>query len=703
MLLLGAFLFLAAHQLIRTRAAVLDQTETQMARLDMVFAEQTGRALESVDLLLHSASEAYRQDPNASGRLFDSFLRRRMMMVRQTSGIGIADAQGHMLFASSPELANLTLPESIVAVIDGALANPSGGLHITPPFRLPDGTWTALMVRAVPGLNGAPTAAAIALLNLAYFEDFYKAVELTEKGAILLHLRDGTVLARYPHDDRIIGESFANLPPFRDILDKGQIAGTLIMDSPMDGSTRVLAIRALKAFPVAVNVSVEQYRVLGLWRHQAVLFAALCALVGFVIAGLVWILARRTRERETLLGRLARANTRMANEMKERERVERALRQAQRAEAIGRITGGVAHDFNNLLAIVMGNIDLMERTLPPNETTLARLATMRAAVERGATLTSQLLAFARRQPLMPRPADVGALIAGLQNLVQSAIGSRIELISKLSPGLPPAMVDPAQIELVLLNLAINARDAMPSGGKLTIEAALASVEPREHEEFEAGQYVVLSVQDTGSGMTPEIAARAFEPFFTTKEVGRGSGLGLSQVYGVAQQLGGGARLESTPGAGTIVQVYLPPAAGHVEQAERRPPAHSEITSAHILVVDDDEAVRTTTAALLAQIGYDVYEASNGDEALDALDCDPPVDVLLTDVVMPGMSGPELARRARMNRPDLPVVFISGYSDPESLSGVEVFAHLVRKPARPDVLIAAIERALGKGAMARATN
>ncbi len=309
LLLLCAFLFLAVHQLVRTRAALLYQTETQMARLDMVFAEQTGRALESVDLLLHSASEAYRQDPNASGRLFDSLLRRRMTMVRQTSGVGIANAQGHMLFASSPELAKVVLPESIVAVIDGAMANPTGGLHITPPFRLRDGTWTAMMVRGVPVADRVPAAAAIALLNLSYFEDFYKAVELTEKGAILLHLRDGTVLARYPHDDRIIGQSFANLPPFRDILDKGQIAGTLIMDSPMDGKTRVLAIRALKAFPVAVNVSVEQYRVLGLWRHQAVLFAALCALVGFVIAGLVWILARRSRERETLLGRLARANT----------------------------------------------------------------------------------------------------------------------------------------------------------------------------------------------------------------------------------------------------------------------------------------------------------------------------------------------------------------------------------------------------------
>ena len=694
-------LLLATHQLIRTRSALLYQTKVQMARLDMVFAEQTGRALESVDLLLHSAAESYRRDPSASGGLFNEALRRRMVMVHQTNGIGIVDAEGRMLFVTSPAMEKLE-PSAPGRRGGRRSDRGSGGrLRISPPFRLPDGTWTALMVRCTPASNGVRPAAAVALLNLSYFEDFYKAVELTEKGAILLHLRDGTVLARYPHDDRLIGTSFADLPPFRDILDKGQIAGTLIMDSPMDGSTRVLAIRALKAFPVAVNVSVEQYRVLGLWRRQAVLFSLLCACIGFVTAGLVWILAGARVNAKMLLGRLARANARMANEMKERERVERALRQAQRAEAIGRITGGVAHDFNNLLAIVMGNIDLMERTLPPNETTLNRLATMRAAVERGATLTSQLLAFARRQPLMPRPADVGTLVAGLQNLVQSAIGSRIQLVLQLPPRLPPATLDPAQIELVLLNLAINARDAMPDGGTLTISAEHARVESKEHEEFEPGEYVVLSVTDTGVGMEPEVAARAFEPFFTTKEVGRGSGLGLSQVYGVAQQLGGGARLESVVGLGTTVHVYLPLAAGHVEHTERRPIAYSEVTAAHILVVDDDEAVRTTTAALLAQIGYDVYEASSGAEALDALDCEPPIDVLLTDVVMPSMTGPELARRARMDRPDLPIVFITGYSDPDSLSDVGVFAHLVRKPAKPDVLIAAIERALGKVAMARA--
>ncbi len=696
MLLLGFFV-LAAHQLVRTRAALLGQTETQMARLDMIFAEQTGRALELVDLLLHSAAEDYRraQQQGVAPDAFDAGLERRAKMVRQTSGIGITDNSGHLIYASSPELTDIPFPPKVLAGIARAIASPDSGLQITEPFRKPDGVWTALMIRPAPEADGVDRYAAVAFLNFAYFEDFYKAVELKEDGAILLHLRGGTVLARYPHDDKIIGQSYADMPPFKEILDKGQIAGTLIMESPRDRSTRVLAIRALKAFPVAVNVSVGEQKVMGLWRRQAAIFGSLCAGVGALAVGLILLLAGRSREKEALLQRLRDANNRMTVEMNERERVERALREAQRAEATGRLTGGVAHDFNNLLAIVMGNIDLLERTLARNETTLGRLATMRAAVERGATLTSQLLAFARRQPLMPRPVDLNVLAGGLRDLVQSAVGSRVKLNLQLGAPMPSALVDPAQIELVILNLAINARDAMPEGGTLTIETGFAEVEPQEQEDFHAGSYVVLTVRDTGTGMAPDVAARAFEPFYTTKQVGRGSGLGLSQVYGVARQLGGGARIDSRPGAGTAVFVFLPAAATQAERPDRQPRNSGDVTPAHVLVVDDDHAVRATTAALLSELGYDVYEASGGDDALDALECEPPIDLMLTDVVMPGMTGPELARQARLRYPHLPVVFISGYSDPNSLSGAEGFTDLVRKPARPEVLVQAIESALSR--------
>ena len=708
-LLLLGILALAAQQLLHTRAELLSQTEEQMARLDMVFAEQTGRALETVDLILQSVADDFRHGKASAAGATDAFsatMARRIQMVRQTSGMAIADRAGRLIYSSAPALLRVEIPSNVQQAIDAAIDQPHSGLQVSDPFRMPDGTWTALMIRPVPESDGSDRFAAVAFLNLLYFEDFYKAVELTDNGAILLHRRDGTVLARFPHNDSIVGRSYADLPPFTEVLAHG-MAGTLLMDSPLDGKRRVLAIRALKMFPVAVNVSVGENQVLRLWRQQAWVFSVTSMAIATVVGGLLLLLADRSRENEGLMQRLRdakeaaeAASARMVTEMAERERIERALRQAQRSEAIGRLTGGVAHDFNNLLSIVMGNIDLLERTLPPDAKTLGRLATMRAAAERGATLTSQLLAFSRRQPLMPRAADLTGLVNGLRDLVQSAVGSRVKLQLHLLPELEPALIDPAQIELVILNLAINARDAMPEGGLLTIETARAEVTAQAPiEDLTPGTYVVLTVGDTGVGMSPEIAAKAFEPFFTTKEVGRGSGLGLSQVDGIARQLGGGAQIDSRPGCGTSVHVYLPrAAAGTVRPVElpRRQRA-GPVSPACVLVVDDDHAVRATTAALLAELGYFVLEAGGGPEALVVLEEEQPINLLLTDVVMPGMTGPELARRARQAFPDLPVVFISGYSDPDALSGAAGFVHLVRKPARPEELVEKIESALASEA------
>ncbi len=671
-----------------------------MSRLDMVFAEQTGRALEGVDLTLRGVSDAYLHGNGESPAAFDALLRRRIAGVRQAMAIAIVAAGGAVSFVSDPGLGGLTFPASVRALIDDTILHPGPSPRISDPFKLTDGKWTALMARSVPDPGGARHAA-VAFLNLNYFEDFYKAVELTEDAAITLHRRDGTVLARYPHNDGAIGQSYADLPPFKDVLSKG-VAGTLLMDSPLDGSRRVLAIRALKAFPVAVNVSVGVPAVLATWRREALVFGLASAAVAALIGGLLIMLIRRSRDVEQLVRDLEAANVaaeaanrRMAAEMEERERVEYALRQAQRSEAIGQLTGGVAHDFNNLLAVVMGNIDLVELTAGQDAKMLGRLATMRAAVERGATLTSQLLAFSRRQPLVPRPTDLNALVTGLRALVQSALGSRIKLHLALLAELEPVLIDKAQIELVVLNLAINARDAMPNGGTLTIETGLAELEASARaEDPPPGRYVVLRVRDTGCGMTREVMAKAFEPFFTTKEVGRGSGLGLSQVYGTARQLGGGARIESAIGQGTTVHVYLQPAPSGARSpsgpAGGRPSRAA--SRARVLLVDDDHPVRATTGAVLNQLGYAVQEAGSGGEALETMERARP-DLLLTDVVMPGMTGPELARRARARFPHLPVVFISGYTDPNALAGEGGLVHLIRKPFRPEELVEKIEAAL----------
>jgi signal transduction histidine kinase len=702
-----------AQQLLAVRTAVIADTERQMARLDMVFAEQTGRAVETVDFILRNVIESLqsaRAAPPVDAARFDELLRRRIDGVRQLSEVEIADPEGQVLYSSRPGGPS-PLPPTALAIIHAMAAEAQPGLRFSQPLKSQDGKWTALMLRRMTDRDGAFAGAAIAFLNLHYFEDFYKAVELNENGAILLHLRDGTVLARYPHDDAIVGQSYAELPPFKDILAR-DIAGTVVMDSPIDGSRRVLAIRALKAFPLAVNISVSEGAVLAGWRRQTWIFAAVAAAASSVIVGLLFLLAQRSRQVEELLGeyRSARdqaeeAHRRLVEQMTERERAEAALRQAQRIEALGQLTGGVAHDFNNLLTVLTGNIDLLEGSPDLDPAARERLATMRAATERGAMLTGHLLAFARRQPLAPRPVDLNAVVAGMQELLRSALGPKVEMVLRPAEQLWPAMVDPTQIELMILNLAINSRDAMPEGGVVTIATRnCRRAAPARPEEPAAGDYVVVEVGDTGVGMSPEVQAQAFEPFFTTKGPAGGSGLGLSQVFGTARQSGGDVQIDSAPGRGTLVTVYLPRAAVTAERLDLEPGERPEAGASHaaVLLVDDDDAVRGTTAAVLSGFGYTVIEAASGKAALDLLDRHPGIDLLLTDVVMRGMSGPDLARAVRASRPRLPIVFISGYADPAGFAAsVPSPPPLVRKPFRPADLREQIEATLAAGRAATA--
>jgi signal transduction histidine kinase/ActR/RegA family two-component response regulator len=698
-------LAVTAQQLRASRAAIIADTERQMARLDMVFAEQTGRAVETVDFSLRNAIETLQTllaTPPVDARAYDELLRRQIDGVKQVAEIAIVDADGRVLYTSRRGPPG-ELPPEAAALIETVAAEPEPGLRFGKPLRGADGEWTALMMRRIAGRDGRFEGAAVALLNLKYFEDFYKAVELSENGSILLHLRDGTVLARYPHNDGVVGQSYAELPPFKDILAHGQ-AGTVVMVSPIDGTRRVLAIRALKAFPLAVNISVAQRMVLSDWRRQTWIFSLVAAAAAVVIVGLLLLLAQRSRQVEALLGEYRgardaaeRARQRLVEQMSERERAEAALRQAQRIEGLGQLTGGVAHDFNNLLTVLIGNIELVQATAGLDPAIAERLAAMRRAAERGAMLTGHLLAFARRQPLSPQPVDLDAVVAGMQDLLQSALGPKVQLATRLAPDLRPAMVDPTQIELVILNLVINARDAMPEGGIVTIEAENQRRSgPAGPEEPAAGDYVAVRVRDVGTGMTAEVQARAFEPFFTTKGPAGGSGLGLSQVFGTAHQSGGWVEIDSAPGRGTTVSVYLPCAtAPALRPAPRSADGGGapEASRAAVLVVDDDDAVRATVADILSGLGYRVRQAADGETALALLDREAAIELLLTDVVMTPMSGPELARRARETRPLLPILFITGYADPTGIAG-ELRPHrLVRKPFRPAELRDHIEAAL----------
>jgi signal transduction histidine kinase/CheY-like chemotaxis protein len=693
-----------AHRLMTNRALIMSDTERQISRLDMVFAEQTGRAVETVDFILRNAIEnlqALRAKPPVDAAAFQELAVRRIAGVRQVSEIAVTDARGAVLFSSRPGPPSQLEPAARALVVAQAGASHLG-LQFSQPFRRSNGRWTALMLRPILGHDGRFDGAAIAYLNLSYFEDFYRAVELTENGAILLHLRDGTVLARYPHNDAVVGQSYADLPPFKDVLAHGS-AGTVVMDSPIDGSRRVLAIRALKAFPLAVNISVAENRVLASWRRQAWTFSAIAFGAALAVVGLLLLLAQRSRRYEALLAEYRAAKEsaeesqrRLTEQMAERARAEAALNQAQRIEAVGQLTGGVAHDFNNLLTVLIGNIELIRKNAALDPATIGNLEAMRAAAERGAMLTGGLLAFARRQPLSPRPVDLNAAIADMESLLHSALGPRMKIDVRPNPGLWPAMVDPTQFELVILNLVINARDAVPAGGVVTIETANTHRGPPQHDdEPAAGDYVVITVRDTGVGMTPEVQARAFEPFFTTKPPGTGSGLGLSQVFGTARQSGGGVQIDSAPGKGTAVSVYLPragvlPAGAPVGAEDPTEPKPGE---AIVLVVDDDSAVLGTTAAILRDIGYSVAQADSGAAALELLGRNPGIDLLLTDVVMTPMSGPELAREVERLYPRLPIVFFSGYVAPAGLIGDGAGHPLIRKPFTPGELRRQIEAAL----------
>jgi PAS domain S-box-containing protein len=376
---------------------------------------------------------------------------------------------------------------------------------------------------------------------------------------------------------------------------------------------------------------------------------------------------------EARTAELASANRRLVAEMEERLQMAEALRHAQRMEAVGQLTAGVAHDFNNLLTVVLGGIPFLERSAGPAEK--RRLAMMRVAAERGAKLTAQLLAFSRRQKLEPKPVDLNQAVISLRDLLQSTIGGGYDLQTRLEPEPWLALVDPTQIEMIILNLAINARDAMEIGGRLTVATANAVINeaPERPEEPAPGEYVMISVADTGSGMLAEVLDRAFEPFFTTKPVGRGSGLGLSQVLGFASQSGGGVRIETEVGKGTCVEVYLPRArsvAADIQPAARLEKGARFGRSRRVLLVDDDDIVRESTAMMLKDLGFQVLQAASGGAALEELGRADGFDLMVIDFAMPGMNGAEVARIAAERMPELPMLFITGYADRPILDQVE---------------------------------
>jgi two-component system, NtrC family, sensor kinase len=529
----------------------------------------------------------------------------------------------------------------------------------------------------------------ISVLPSNFFR-FYSTLAYTEGLQYGLLRSDGLFLARYPAPPPAAAAALNERTGFRRTIARTPQGGMYEARSPIDGIKRRYAVRRFGDTPLYLTAGIADATIRSEW------IAAMSAhlIFGVPVSLLLFL---------TLLTVLRRTQS-LYREIDRRSVAEDSLRQSQKLEAIGHLIGGVAHDFNNLLTIIIGNLETAQRQLAPSiddaQVKLARrIDNAMHGAQRAATLTKRLLAFSRQQPLSPAALDVNRLLNGLSDFLRRAIGEEVSLEIVGGGGLWPVEADAAELESAILNLAVNARDAMPDGGKLTIEASNSYLDEAycaQHIDIQPGQYIQLAVTDTGTGMTGDVTDRAFEPFFTTKASGHGTGLGLSQVYGFVKQSGGHVKIYSEVGEGTTIKIYLRRFIGSAPAPEA--PKTERIAGRSgecILVVEDDADVRAYVTDTLGGLGYDVLEAGGGDDALRLMDQHKTIVLLLTDVVMPGMNGRKLAEQARVRQPALKILFMTGYSRNAIVhqGRLDPGVDLIQKPLSSDQLAATVRRVL----------
>ncbi|TIN91870.1 CHASE3 domain-containing protein [Mesorhizobium opportunistum] len=506
----------------------------------------------------------------------------------------------------------------------------------------------------------------------SYLEPYRKAVDaipgqLSRIGAMTAS--DDQIVQQINHIKDALSQKQAEQARTIALYDKGDAAAALQLVRSGQGKAAMDEIRAsmdtirrISAADIAARD--EQTDRVEAWLR----IGSLAALLAIFVLGVYTIRESRRRFRDVVIGQeeLMRKNIELGNEIQTREKAESQIRQMQKMEAVGQLTGGIAHDFNNMLAVIISAMNLAQRKLKRGEHDLEKLIEAATdAASRAAKLTSRLLAFSRQQPLAPQVVDTNRLVTGMSDLLRRALGEGIRIETVLAGGLWKTHADPSQIENAILNLAVNARDAMSEDGKLTIETANSHLDDgyaATHADVIPGQYVMIAVSDTGEGMSADVMARAFEPFFTTKPVNKGTGLGLSQVFGFVKQSGGHVKIYSERDQGTTIRIYLPRFFGPEEPAipAERGDSTAKVTET-ILVVEDDAQVRTATTDAMRELGYEVIDVGSGQEALEKLAAAPGVALLFTDIVMPVMNGRKLAEEAVARQPGLKVIFTTGFT------------------------------------------
>lgn len=689
---ISAWLSYDHHQL-----AVRDQLQRDLSRL----YEHALKVFETFDLSARYVTQVISNASNAEMRANEASFHDRLKSLTeslpQLRDIWIVDEQGYGIVSGT------LFPMPRVDLSDREYFSvhkndPSRGLFISDVIeaRVADLHFFAISRRR-NNADGSFAGVSVISVRPEYFTSYYQQLKLPGIAAIVRE--DGALIARYPYT----GMTNIRLSPdgaFMRGIHENPESGLTEGVSSLDRQPRIYAYRRLPTYPIYVTVGIDKTEVTIAWLSDIgnhLLFGIPATLALFALS----LVALRRTERGAL------AHGQLQQEVARRELTERALRQSQKMEAVGRLTGGIAHDFNNLLTAILGNVDLAMRRLPESEERVRRLlGSARQASERAATLVQRLLAYSRQHPLEMKAVDVNRLVQGMSELLRRTIGETVTVETVLGGGLWKTAIDPNQLENALLNLAINARDAMPEGGRLTIETANAYLDEAyviEHAgEMAHGQYVLVAVTDSGTGMSREVIERAFEPFFTTKPTGAGTGLGLSMVYGFVKQSGGHIKIYSEPGEGTSIKLYFPRLADGSDLPAWMPVSEDLVANGPdtgslantILLVEDDEEVNRFATEVLREEGFNVIATHDAQSALRLLDANPGVKLLFTDVVLPGgMNGRQLADEALRRRPDLKVLYATGYTRNAIIhqGRLDADVELLTKPFTPDLLVAKVRQ------------